>query len=247
MAFQSGATLVVEPQKAQAVTADSYNGQLVTYQSGDKIIKHHYKPRQEFYRQGGRAIILGNGLTRQRLPIIDINRSNANKKLPVYNIIYACNAAYIEPGEIDFLVVTNKLLASKIPKKLHPSTYAPQEIQRINPNMELIPLLQRLDAGSAAVMLACFHGADKVFLLGFDGQDSKNKNNNIYANSQFYDSEFTPIDDKQWHENLLMVMSAYPHVQFYRIDSNPISSRKLSKLKNYNLITFNEFVFMADI
>ena len=113
--------------------------------------------------------------------------------------------------------------------------------------MELIPINQRLDAGSAAAMLACFHGADKVFLFGFDGQEPGAKNNNIYAGYRFYDDVEAIISDAQWQHNLSMVMAAYPQVKFYRIDANPSNSRQQLSLRNYSLISFQDFVFAADL
>ena len=233
--------------KITPVTADSYSGQVVNYQTGNELIRKTYIPRSNFYRKGGRAIVLGNGKGRSRLSLAEINHSNRNKRLAFYNIIYGCNNAFLEEGDLDYLIVTNQLVATQIPKDLHASCYTNQEIQRVFQNMEIIPLNQRLDAGSAAAMTACFHGADKVFLLGFDGQERNSKNNNIYAGHRFYDDESVVINDNQWQINLEMIMASYSNVTFYRIDANPVNSRRHQRLKNYKLISFQDFVYEADI
>ena len=240
-------TKPLPPKPLEAIYANTYEGEWLNYQLGDKVLRRHYKPQQDFFRTGGRAIVLGNGVSRLRYPLSKINLSNKYKHLDRYDVIYGCNRAYTDEGDLDFLVVTNRLLSTMIPKELHNITYATQEIQRANPAMELIPMTQRMDAGAAAVSLACFHGADRVFLFGFDGQPNSIENNNIYAGERYYASKDQSVNDTEWQDNLLRIMVCYKDVTFYRIDANPPNARKQTMLPNYRLITFNEFVSLADL
>ena len=240
-------TKPLPPKPLEPVYANTYEGEWLNYQLGDKILRKHYQPKQTFFREGGRAIVLGNGVSRLRYPLTKLNLSNKYKRLDGYNVIYGCNMAFTEEGELDFLIMTNRLLATTVPKDIHNITYSTQETQRANPEMELIPMLQRMDAGAAAVSIACFHGADKVFLFGFDGQPNAIENNNIYAGERWYGGKAATVNDTDWQDNLYKLMVCYKDVTFYRVDANPPNARRHTVLPNYRLITFNEFVSLADL
>ena len=235
-----------QPVMLQAVYADQHTGEWVNYQIGDKVDRRFHRPTNDFYRPGGRAIVLGNGPNRQRFPLKKFNQSNAYKRLETYNILYGCNLAYTEEGDLDFLVINNILLSTHVPRDLHEICYATPEIQRIYTKMDLIPVNRRLDAGTTAAMLACYHGNDKVFLFGFDGFPD-DSNQNIYAGRDYYAENGAVMSDLSWQENLKALMIAYPDVMFYRVDSNPPNARILTVMPNYRLITFNEFVSLADL
>lgn len=240
-------TKPLPPKPLESVYANTYEGEWLNYQLGANIQRKFYRPKQSFFRQGGRSIVLGNGMSRMRYPIAKFNLSNKFKKLNTYNVLYGCNNAFIDEGELDFLIVTNRLLATTVPKDIHHITYSTQETQRVNPAMELIPILQRMDAGSAAVSIACFHGADQIFLYGFDGQIENTANNNIYAGHRWYGDKDQIVNDIEWQDNLYKLMVCYKDVTFYRVDTNPPNARRQTVLPNYKLITFNEFVSLADL
>jgi hypothetical protein len=228
--------------KLHPVFADQYQGEWINYNLGDNVDRVFYKPKKDFYRANGRAIVFGNGLSRTRWPLAKFNQSNKNKLLTHYNILYGCNRAFQEKGEFDFLTVSSKLMATEIPKDLHQICYANQETQRVNPQMNLLPLYQRFDTGSSAVLLACFHGADRVFLFGFDGDES-----NFYSDTKFYPASGTEIDTSSWSENLYQIMISYPNVKFYQVGNTPPHSRRMTVLPNYESLTFSEFVSYADL
>ena len=234
-------TLVAPIQRLQPVFADQYQGEWINYSIGSKIDRVFYEPKNQFFRSGGRAIVLGNSASRLHWPIIKFNRSNKHRRLINYNVLYGCNRAFEEPGELDFLTVSNNLLATEVPKSLHQICYSNQENVRINPKMNLLPLHQRFDAGTSAVILACFHGAKKVFLFGFDGDSS------IYAGTKFYPELGQKVDSSSWSENLYSVAIAYSQVEFYRVGKTPESARKMTVLPNYSELTWNEFVSYADL
>lgn len=221
-----------------------YQGEWITTSTGDKEERKFVEYPTLFFRNGGNAIVFGNGLSRDAYPIKRFNMNNLNKRLDYYNILYGCNMAYTE-GELDFLVMTNKILASQLPKSLSAVKYGPKEFLKLG--VDLIPQQLRMDAGALAVYLACFHGASRVFLYGFDGQDTPGMNNNRFSGMPQYDDVSTAISDLEWHENLYQVMAAYQNVQFYRIDNFPESSRKLFQLSNYQVTPFRSFVSLADL
>lgn len=227
------------------VSAQTYGGEWVNWSIGSEVKREYIKNKINFYKDNSSAIVFGNGLSRQKDLIDRIKHTNAKKIINYYNILYVCNLGYIDIDP-DFLVVTNKLLATKIPKYLQDRIYTRPEILRINPDMNLIPINYNLDAGSTAAMLACYHGAKKVFLYGFDGAPD-NKPNNIYAGQQFYPAADEETNDTKWQEDLGRVIAAYPETMFYRINTSPPNARMLQKFPNYQIIDNRTFTSLADL
>lgn len=227
------------------VVAKTYEGEWVNWSIGADVKREFISNKLNFYKENGSAIVFGNGISRTANLIERIKHTNSKKIINYYNILYVCNMGYVDIDP-DFLVVTNKLLAAKIPKELHSRVYTRPEIMRINPDMNLIPMHYNLDAGTTAAMLACFHGAKKVFLFGFDGAPD-GKSNNIYTGQQFYPQNSEDVDDIKWQEDLGRVISAYPDTTFYRVNTNPPNARQLLKLTNYQIIDNKMFVSLADL
>jgi hypothetical protein len=228
-----------------SITADTYQGEYVNWTIGDEVSREFISNKINFYRANSNAIVFGNGKTRSKDLVDKIIKSNSKKIINYYNVLYGCNLAY-KDFELDFLVITNKLLASKTPKEFHDRTYTRPEILRLYQDMNLIPINHNMDAGSTATMLACYHGANKVFLVGFDGCP-ENKINSVYAGEQFYPKENEEASDAKWQEDLGRVIAAYPKTKFYRVNVNPPNARKLSKYPNYKVIDLRSFVSLADI
>lgn len=236
---------VIPPKPLTPVMSDNYKGEWVNWTIGDEISREFIPNKINFYRANSSAIIFGNGKTRFNDLIDKIVKSNSKKIINYYNILYGCNLAYTD-FEPDFLVITNKLLASKVSKELHDRSYARPEIVRINPVMNLIPVNHNMDAGSTAAMLACFHGATKVFLVGFDGCP-EGITNHVYAGQNFYPKENEEMNDSKWQEDLGRVIAAYPKTMFYRLNASPPNARTLLKFPNYKIIDNRAFVTLADI
>jgi hypothetical protein len=235
----------IPPKPLTATTASTYEGEWVNWTIGQEVSREYIKNKLNFYRPSSSSIVFGNGITRTKDLIEKIIRSNSKKIINYYNVLYGCNLAYADFNP-DFLVITNKLIASKAPKELHSVTYTRPEILRLNPDMNLIPINQNIDAGSTAAMLACYHGASKVFLVGFDGCP-EDKTNHIYANEQFYPMLNEDMNDGKWQEDLGRVIAAYPGTQFFRLNASPPNARYLLKYTNYKIIDQRSFVSLADI
>jgi hypothetical protein len=236
---------IIPPKPLTPITANSYEGEWVNWSVGDEVKRDYIKNKINFYRPSSSAIVFGNGISRSNDLIEKIVRSNSKKIINYYNVLYGCNLAYTDFNP-DFLIITNKLIASKVPKELHSVTYTRPEILRLNFEMNLIPINHNIDAGSTAAMLACYHGANKVFLVGFDGCP-ENKTNHIYTNQQFYPVLDEEMNDSKWQEDLGRVIAAYPATQFYRLNASPPNARQLLKYPNYKIIDQKSFVSLADI
>lgn len=241
-------TTIVKKQPLHPLTKlynTDYQGEWVNWSVGDKLTREFIEPKLDFFKPNGKAIVFGNGITRNDLPIEKIVQSNSKKIINYYNILYSCNAAF-KDFTSDFLIVTNKFLSTTVPANLHPTIYTTPDIHRIYRNTNLIPYNPVLDAGSSAVYIACLHGANKVFLIGFDGAPT-GKSINLYNNTQFYPTSKEEVNDEIWQDNLYRVMITYPEVMFYRVNSEPLNARQLHRLPNYQVIDLKSFVSLADI
>ena len=239
---------LVHPLPEKPITPildNEYTGEWINWSIGDSVEREFISKKINFYRDNSNAIVFGNGKSRTNDLIQKIIKTNSTKIINYYNILYVCNLGYLDINP-DFLVVTNKLIASKIPKDLHSIIFTRPEIMRIHPQMNLIPINHNMDAGSTAAMLACYHGAKKVFLFGFDGCP-ENKTNHIYENEQFYPQSNQDINDLKWQEDLAKVVAAYPATTFYRVNASPPNARQLLKYSNYKIIDNKTFVSLADL
>lgn len=232
----------------QELYSTDYAGEWINVELGkERVDRRFIKPNIIFENPSGSAICLGNGTSRSGYTTEKFEKTNARKILRYYNVMYGCNAIYRD-WQPDFLVITNQLLASKMPSDFYEISFAPQEIMRRYKGMNLIPGASRLDAGSAAVYLAAFHGAKQIFLYGYDGQQVPDHNNNIYAGTEFYPPESEMIKDSSWIFNLKNIIQTYKDVKFYRVTGNPDDSyRPLLRFNNYKPITFREFISLADL
>lgn len=242
-------SVIFQPRNTlQKLHSSDYLGEWINVDLGkDRLDRRFIKPKIIFENPSGNAICLGNGESRTAYSTKNFNNTNKRKILRYYNVMYGCNAIYRD-WQPDFLIVSKQSMAARIPKEMHDVVFASQEIMRRYDNFNLMPGGSRMDAGSSAAYLAAFHGAKRVFLFGYDGQPDLEKNNNIYAGSEFYDSEKEKINDKSWVRNLKNVIETYDNVEFLRVttDQNP-SYRRLHKLPNYKIINFKKFISLADL
>lgn len=200
------------------------------------------------------AVVFGNGLSRKKIDnkliVNHLGGVLGSKSLQTYG----CNAIYRE-HVVDFLVV----LDPKMAKELSDSGYATNNIvyTRVLNTLEypnlfyLIPNDPYADAGTTAAYIAAFDGHKKIFLLGFDGQDTQGINNNIYAGTNGYDSLYTDIqyNDIIWKDNLYRLFSVYDDVDFVWVTEAGRSTMHESwkYLTNVRQISFHNFVIEASI
>lgn len=232
----------------QRLHSHSYEGEWINVLLGQgKIDRRFMKPEVIFENPSGNAVCLGNGRSRLNRAPEKIEHSNSIKILKYYNVLYACNGIYRD-WMPDFLLMTHQIMAAKVPTDYRDIAYSTQEITRRYPGFNLLPGNPRLDAGSAAAYLACFHGAKKVFLFGYDGQAELGYNNNVYAGTEHYAPELAEVHDDNWIRNLGHVMVTYHDVEFYRVTPNEDDRyRPLLRLPNYKPVSFHQFISLADL
>jgi hypothetical protein len=198
------------------------------------------------------AVVFGNGLSRlafnHNLIVNHKGGMLGSNKLQTYG----CNAVYRD-FKVDFLVASSRTIVQEIIQ----SGYSNDNIiytgilnaLEFPSKFYLVPNDPYADAGTTATYIAAFDGHQKIFLLGFDGQDTPNFNHNVYAGTNGYD----PIDfnttDAIWAENMYQVMSVYNNVDFVHVSETGFSPipEKWKYLPNVRKISFRDFVIEASL
>lgn len=199
-----------------------------------------------------RAVVFGNGQNRLTFdPKIIINHKSGLLGANTLQT-YACNAFYRD-HIVDFLVVTDRRIAQEIVDDM----YAKNNIvyTRVDITLEfpkqfyLIPHDVYADAGTTALYLAAFDGHKRVYMLGFDGQDTIGHNNNIYAGTNGYDPVNFNVSDEKWINNQLTVFNTYKGVDFVHVSETgrariPEAWKYCTNLRR---ISYREMVLEADL
>ena len=199
-----------------------------------------------------RALVFGNGPARLRF-----NTQHAlNKKSGLLGAdtlqLYSCNAAYRDFTS-DFLVCTHRDIA----RELVDSGYTKDNVvyTRVDITLEfpkefyLIPHDTYTDAGTTAIYLAAFDGHKKIYLLGFDNQESTRINNNIYADTNGYGAKFSTVSDAKWIDDKATVFNVYNDVDFVYVSETGRAPfpEKWKYCTNLRQINYRDFVLEADL
>lgn len=223
-----------------------YTGELITDGRKSPPQKILVKPKKLFYRENsvGRAIVIGNGISRRNTNFNILMTANSKRPMPGYKITYACNGAAWDVSA-DYYIVNNRILMGHLDKKLWPQFFVPYDMFIDYKKCHMLPHVNGLSAGAAAIFLACFDGHDEVYMFGFDGQQDSGKNNNIYADCPCYDSATSDVSDMGWYSDLYQIMRAYSHVMFYRVGGGR-AYPKITGLKNFKDVNYNSVVVLGD-
>lgn len=193
------------------------------------------------------AVVYGNGLS--RVPFnTDLITNHKGGLLGAKTLqTYGCNAIYRDI-KVDFLISTDRAITAEIAS----SGYYVNNIvyTRVQNTLEfpklfyLIPNDIYADAGTTAIYIAAFDGHKKIFLLGFDGQDTPGFNHNIYAGTNAYDAKNATISDEKWIANRTEVFSVYDDVDFVLVTETgrTIVPEPWKYLTNVRQISFQNFI-----
>lgn len=199
-----------------------------------------------------RALVIGNGHGRDKFDTkLVINHKSGLLGADTLQT-YACNAFYRDATP-DFLVVTDRRIAEEIANRRVSEDliiYTRVDITLEFPRkFYLIPHDFYADAGATALYLAAFDGHKRVYMLGFDGQDTPNYNNNIYAGTAGYDPLRTNISEDKWVEARALVINTYNDVDFVLVSETGRMKlpEKMKYCTNLRQINFRDFVLEADL
>lgn len=199
-----------------------------------------------------RAVVFGNGESRLDFnPKYIIGRRSGLLGADTLQT-YACNAFYRDHTP-DFLVCTDRRIA----QELVASNYVRDKIiyTRVDIMLEfpgkfyLIPHDIYADAGATSLYLAAFDGHKRIYMLGFDGQESAVRNNNVYAGTTGYDARDAQVSSDKWAESQKMIFDTYNDVDFVHVSISgrhkiPESWKYCTNLRR---ISFRDMVLEADL
>jgi hypothetical protein len=201
------------------------------------------------------ACIIGNGISRKEFNINAVFNHHGGllgrKKLQTYG----CNALYRDHAP-DFLVATGDDvgIVAEIANSGYCDTnivYASIPHIQDNPGkFYSIPQDLAWNAGSVATYLAAFDGHKKVFLIGFDGQDTDRYNYNMYAGSNGYQHATNAQADPAFFDlTMHEVFTTYTDVDFVRVmpTKQSVMPESWKYVANLRQISYRDFVLEADL
>lgn len=217
-------------------------------------MKEEYIKNQVANNQiSNQAVIIGNGTSRL------VNDMLANLKNHHGGLLgsrrlqtYGCNALYRDFTP-DFLICTGREMV----KELANSGYCDDHIVYAGAasimehpgKFYLVPQNPTWNAGAIATYLACFDGHKKIYLYGFDGQDTVGHNNNVYVGTNAYPKKDSPSSDLVWNAAMAHLMELYDDVEFIKVSisgNTEIPESWKDKL-NFRQIDFRQFALEVDL
>jgi hypothetical protein len=200
-----------------------------------------------------RAVIIGNSPGR-----LDFNLNNLKKSSGLLGAktlqTYGCNALYRDFAT-DFLVATGN---NGIIEEIANSPYVNDHIVYTNSihllehpgKFYLIPYDPYADAGTTAAYIAAFDGHKKIYMLGFDGYDLPGYNNNVYADTNGYDSKWGfDIEGDKLINNRVQLCNVYNDVDFVWVTVRGTNTmpEPLKWVNNFRQISFRDLVLECDL
>ena len=213
-----------------------------TYNEGQWNYEKEYVARtldnQGFSKK---AVIIGNGTSRLEFNLLEFQKSYIKRRIQTYG----CNDLYKDYTP-DFLVVSRP----EVVKKVNQSGYCRDHVVYSNSNailqypgaFHLIPQDPSWNSGSIAAYLACFDGHPVVFLLGFDGNDAPDTNNNVYERNGIQNDSFMSL-------TMVHVFKSYPMVDFVLVNSTGRGYMPAAwyGVTNLRRISFRDLVLECDL
>jgi hypothetical protein len=199
-----------------------------------------------------RAVVFGNGQGRIKLdPALIIDHRSGLLGADTLQS-YGCNAFYRDHTP-DFMIVTNRVIAHQMVTSgytNHNVVFARVDITLEFPKkFYLIPHDMYSDSGTTALYLAAFDGHKRIYMLGFDGQDTPGYNNNVYANTLGYDATHSGVSDIKWTDDKCAVFNTYDDVDFVYVSESGRASipESWKYCTNLRQISFRDMVLEADL
>lgn len=235
----------------------------MTYHDNSWKVAKEWIPNSVINNQiSNQACVIGNGISRKgfnlKAVIGHFGGLLGRNKLQTY----ATNAYFRDAMRTglypDFLVVTGD--NDGIVKEIVSTNYCENnivysDIKHIATNpgkFYSIPNDPGFNSGTSATLLACFDGHKKVYLLGFDNQDTEHFNYNMYSGTPCYQhqsGEQVQAASAFFEAAMKQVFDTYSEVSFRRV--MPTKYHWMPELwrdvPNLTQITFREFILEADL
>ena len=198
------------------------------------------------------AVIIGNGSSRLEFDMRAIFEHRGGLLGADTLQTYGCNALYRDYTP-DFLITRGNKIVEEVSSKpyVQNNIVYTSSIHLLEyPNkFYLIPHDPYCDAGTTAAYIAAFDGHKKIFLLGFDNQDTPGYNYNVYADTAGYDATRSDSSSQKWIVDRAMVFEAYDDVDFVWVTKAGRTTIPAEwKLQtNFRQISFKQFVIEANL
>ena len=200
----------------------------------------------------GYALVLGQGLSRVGLNLQLFTHHRGGLGGSMKLAFYGCNALHREIAP-HFLIVNSRDIAKEVVESGYADNHIvithTRNIRRYPDNkFHLIPMDPGFTAGATALYLAAFDGNNKIYFVGFDGQDTPGYNNNIYAGTPGYPSQTSEVDQERWYREALEVFNTYNNVEFIKVNTGSIYMPESWKsAPNVSTVDWRQFVYDMDI
>ena len=188
-----------------------------------------------------KAIIIGNGISRLEFNLAEFQKPYIKKRIQTYG----CNDLYKDYIP-NFLVVTRPDAIEKVNQTGycvdHVVYSSSSAILQYPGAFHLIPQDPSWNSGSIAAYLACFDGHSVVYLLGFDGNDTPDTNNNVYERTERQNDSFMSL-------TMTHVFKTYPLVDFVLVNSTSRGYMPAAwyGVTNLRRIGFRDLVLECDL
>jgi hypothetical protein len=244
-------------QKINKLYRKDYTGQQVitdmTHENGSWEHVYEWVSNDVFNNHiSNQAIVIGNGPSRLQLNLNLIKNHKGGLLSRERLQSYGCNALYRDFAP-DFLVAVGK----DIVKEIYNSEYPTNNVVYTNGinilenpgKFHIIPQDPGWNAGSIATYMACFDGHKKVFLVGFDGQDTPGYNSNVYADTAGYAPARSGSSEEFFNLSMLEVFTTYNDVEFVRVmpGRNAPIPEDWKFCANFRQISYENFRTEADL
>ncbi len=159
-----------------------------------------------------RSFVFGNGKSRLNIKFQEVKK---------YGTVYACNAVYREYAPDYLIAVDPKMIV-----EIESSGYQLENSVWTNFNSKyknfkgfnyFDPSLG-WSSGPTALNLASKHGANEIYIFGFDYQGNNGLLNNVYADTLNYKSSNEPATFYgNWTRQTETVIKSHSDIKYYRI------------------------------
>lgn len=234
----------------------------MTYHDKSWKVAKEWIPNSVINNQiSNQACVIGNGISRKdfnlKAVIGHFGGLLGRQKLQTYS----CNNFYKDAMTTglypDFLVVTGddsyvSQVANSGYCENHITFSDLKHIQNHPGKFYSLPNDPGFNSGASSVLLACFDFHKKIYLLGFDNQDTEHFNYNMYSGQPGYQNqsgEQVQAASAFFEAAMKQIFTVYDDVDFVRVMPNkyhwiPESWRDVPNLRQ---ITFREFILEADL
>lgn len=212
------------------------------YDENKKVIDE--QKDYDLARQKGKvAFVLGNGTSREPIPVND---------LKVKGKVYGCNALY-RRYEPDYLVAVDTKMIIEINKtswqKTHEVWTNPNKAYMRFKHFNYFNPSKGWSSGPTALWLASEHAYETIYILGFDyrGLAEGTKFNNMYADTPNYKkSTDTATFFGNWMRQTQSVITSNPKINYVRVVSDtcyiPKDFAKYSNVEHMNITQFLKII-----